>query len=225
MKLKYININGYGVLVDESAPIKEGDYMMFNETSDIVKCTKSDAITVWSKYSQYDKEGTLKVIFAEKELNLDVPVLPNWREWEVERLADKLKVDTTYRDYEHLVKRGIIIGLNHNKAKYTEEDLRKVFYTAIQLGINQHIASSNLSNLKFQNEESVLNELIQSLQKLPKYIVMESEVVMVNYEGRNFGDKESLNPNGERSFYYDKKLKLIANSEGKQEGVIKQIIW
>jgi len=151
--------------------------------------------------------------FAEKELNLDVPILPNWREWEVERLADKLKVDTTYRDYEHLVKRGIIIGLNHNKAKYTEEDLRKA------------IKMTKLSEsypLKYGKSD---DKIIQSLQKVPKYIVMESEVVMVNYEGRNFGDKESLNPNGERSFYYDKKLKLIANSEGKQEGVIKQIIW
>ena len=25
MKLKYVNINGYGILVDESAEIKEGD--------------------------------------------------------------------------------------------------------------------------------------------------------------------------------------------------------
>lgn len=75
MKLKYLNINGHGVLVDESTeilPCKPSNVCLAHKTKPCDKC---------NRYQGF------KIIFAEKELNLNVPILPDWKEWEVEQLA------------------------------------------------------------------------------------------------------------------------------------------
>lgn len=209
MKLKYIDINGYGVLVDESAEIKEGDYWIYicpingldygDNNQPIVR---NNLPSSW--YDKlHDKNNYYKIIFAEKELNLDVPILPNWRDFEIEQLAEILVDRETNaslkssirKQYERYVK----IGLNHNKAKYTEEDLEKA--------INMAKNSKNGFKINKIIEPYSNNEIIQSLQKVPKYIVMETV--------------EHIHPDLGK---VDETFKFT-NSEGKQEGIIKEIIY
>ena len=48
---------------------------------------------------------------------------------DVEKLAEELKVGTTWKDLEHLVKKGIIIGFNKAMElnRFTLEDMRKAY--------------------------------------------------------------------------------------------------
>ena len=127
--------------------------------------------------------------------------MPNWRELEVEQLALKTYPVKPVYDGNQLVhsnpndelQEGFIAGYNHNKAKYTEEDLRKAFF-----------------DCSIPHNEYDFELFIQSLQKYPKEIVMESEeygTVMKDFKDVNY------------------RPKLIINSENKPQGVIKEIIW
>ena len=189
MKLKYIDINRYGILVDESAEIKEGD-LCFNA---FMGCLTA-RVSALKPSLQNHEYPSYKIMFAEKELNLNVPQL-NWREWEVEQLAIKNANDNFESGNSQWVN-GFIAGYNHSKAKYTEENLKFIF----ECGRNFQLTGEN--NFK---------ESIQSLQKLPTHIVMESEE-----DGDcEFGGREFINYSP----------KLITNSESKQEGIIKEIIY
>jgi hypothetical protein len=163
MKLKFELVNGYGVLVDEEAEIKEGDWYfdavigLHQKLSDLVQTTV--------------KLDRWKIIFAEKELGLDVPVF-EWRDFMVEKLAKESLPDDT--DWQ---KRFVFVqGYKSNPAKYTESDLRKAFnagsdheYAKFYDG---HIGYSDGRTIREPNEE----QFIQSLQKYPKWVVMESEL-------------------------------------------------
>jgi len=84
---------------------------------------------------------------------------------DVEKLADELKVGISYKEYDHLIKRGIIVGFNKamelNKDKlFTLEDMMNCWNKA----------------LKFQEHKETLGEFIQSLQQpteIDVVIVME----------------------------------------------------
>ncbi|HMT01786.1 MAG TPA: hypothetical protein PKD00_00510 [Burkholderiales bacterium] len=187
MTLRYIDINGFGVLVDESAETKQGDLCYAILSKQIFE-------NINPNLNSPDK---CKIVFAEKELNLDsVPILPNWREFnnqEVFRLATEFAIKEKGNPKDLTL--GFITGYNHNKAKYTEEDLEIAF----------GLGAANNANGK-----PSFKEVKQSLQKIPKYIVMESEL---NLNGKNGLERASFIP------------KLIINSEGKQEGIIKEIIY
>lgn len=194
MKLKYININGYGVLVDESAEIKHDDFYLDLDTNIIYYLvTKPNG-------------NAAKIIFAEKELNLDVPVLPNWREWEVEQEAlyflELQPKQILTKDKEIGLLTGFIAGYNHNKAKYTEEDLKEALFAALNHDKEECCVT--------HTRDSIVRSVIQSLQKYPKYVVMENEQTWEDFKN---GDYQIERP------------KLITNSEGKQEGIIKELIW
>jgi hypothetical protein len=212
-QLKYIDVNGYGILVDESAEL-DGYY--FDEYINKIKHTSG---------AEYEKADFMnKIIFAEKELNLDVPILPNWREWEVEQMAFKsweaqIKYDTQV--YKRSYTKGYIESYNHNKAKYTEEDLEQMFM--IGLNCSQEI------NMKDMTKEDALNyqsnklyKAIQSLQKVPKFIVMKDERIE---EIERDHDEDVNGDNAFKHKSWQQRLKLITNSEGKQEGIIKEIIF
>lgn len=191
--LKYINITGYGVLVDENPNNKKIGDIVWNKISGYIY-----------KLSENPVDYEFKILFAEKELNLNVSILPNWKEWEVEKLSKKVlwnkypyhpPTDTEY--WLDMFKEGY----NHNKAKYTEEDLIQAFAEG----------HARFTECEESELEEKVNEYIQSIQKEPKYIVMESEL-------------KEINPNSDRIKYL-RHLKLIINSDGKQEGIIKEIIW
>lgn len=216
MKLKYIDINGYGILVDESAEINNGELLWDNEVKEVMKMFKAP--------NKVKEPYQHKIIFAEKELNLDnVPILPDWREWEVEQYLEKesekwcLINGYNPSDYVHSnrtaeytrVKNIFIAGYNHNKAKYTEEDLIK----AIEIASGERLI----------DKEIQIKSIIQSLQKFPKYIVMESKC------GRCYSDDYNECWSAKEccrcSESYPDIPKLIINSKGRQEGIIKEIIY
>ncbi len=182
MKLKFELVNGYGVLYDESYFIDEN--------------TEYPCVTL----------GFRKILFAEKELGLDVPVF-EWRDFEVEELALKKYrniPESEIMEYAQKLRREAFIqGYKSNPARYTEEDLKKAFDSGIR-----YQDTFDYYTGKSDGSEPGREEYIQSLQKYPKYVVMESEIV-------EFAAPDRI--------YYD--YKLLTNSEGKQQGIVKELIW
>jgi len=162
------------------------------------------------------------IVFAEKELNLDVPVLPNWREWEVEQEAlSFLKLQPQQiltKDKEIGLLTGFIAGYNSNKDKYTEEDIKRIIHWA---SLNEDVRLSEEEMFQSLQKHPKYEEMFQSLQKHPKYIEVESEKCgyPCSYpsKGNHYVDENSM--------YVPFKYKLITNSESKQEGIIKEIIY
>ena len=240
-QLKYIDVNGYGILLDESAEIKEGDYIIFKGQLLKVDCFNDGVLPEFiHKYGNtlstcYNvKLGNYtcfpesiknnKIVFAEKELNLDVPVLPDWRNWEVEQFAKSYvysKFDSDGIDW--LIAKPMIDTYIycHNKAKYTEEDLEQMFM--IGLNCSQEINMKGMTKedgLNYQSNK--LYKAIQSLKKIPKYIVMKDEKI------EEIERDHDEDVNGDKAFKHkcwQQRLKIITNSEGKPEGIIKEIIF
>lgn len=149
---------------------------------------KFELVNGYGVLVDHDKE---MVLFAEKELGLDVPVF-EWRDFDIEKLANE-KLEFSFN------KVAFIQGYKSNPAKYTESDLRKAIELAlidaeksVLWSVNYHICLSN--------------KIIQSLQKYPKYVVIENEDM-------EFGVEKEYRP------------KLFTNSEGKQQGILKELIW
>jgi hypothetical protein len=198
MKLKTEVVNGYLVLVDEEEEIIAGDLILWNGK------VKTAIDTEYIHPSH-------KIIFAEPELNLDgVPVF-EWRDFEVEKLAkdsDKSKCkhfrrEHTKEEVYDSFEEGFIQCYKSNPAKYTESDLRGAIKMAVK-----GMLDSGIKGWTTITE----NEIIQSLQKQPKYVVMESEEFEVPY----FDESGSSKISG---------FKFFTNSEGKQQGTVKELIW
>lgn len=205
MKLKTEVVNGYLVLVDEDAEIKDGDWFFLDMTDNNLpnelhqmgpnKKSKTGGInfyhnTAWTNCCS-------KIIFAEPELKLEgVPVF-EWRDFDEDEIAEsvlrKQNWDTTIT---LPFNQGFIQGYKSNPAKYTESDLEDLL-------IAYNKARDN-------DEHFFIDEYIQSLQKYPKWVVMESEYFKVN---GMIDEASSI------------RSKLFTNSEGKQEGTVKELIW
>lgn len=191
MKLKIVVIDNHIALVDESAEIKEDDLCEYKNKVFVIKKGDNELFQLANR-----------VLFAEPELNLDVPQL-NWREWEVEQYVNKEYPQYGFKDL--LIK--AIVGYNHNKAEYAKDDLIKAFRKGAYIGSY----TGNNSGKHIEEEEALF---IQSLQKYPKWIVMESELIYYPANMPKDGEhRPAFRP------------KLITNSDGKQEGIIKEIIW
>lgn len=231
---KYIDVNGRWVLVDEGTDFKIGDIYLYKSTFlDGTVKTKEDfdkhswnisVVTeedipyieraINGKNSQNNLRGVFKIICAEKELNLDVPILPNWREWEFEKTvkdysAEVYPINGNSREevdwienQKYLLETGFIAGYNHKKGDYTEEDLRKAY----EAGGNSREDDIN------GDGEIPFEEYLQSIRKVPKYIVVETDVFNVN------GNLTSITT-------VSKTIKTITNSDGKQECIIKGLIF
>lgn len=214
--LKFEPVNGYGVLIDKTPQeVLVGEWCWLENERNVSLTTNP-----YSAQSRSIAEHYIpKVIFAEKELNLEgVPVF-DWRNFEMRRRAlnlyMSLREDETPINYEQFASNYITI-IESNPAKYTEEDLRKAFNT------NHGTAES---------KEEHWQSFIQSLQKYPKYVVMESEeksIEEIQKELGIYGHDEGLS---EREFEEYKKSnsiykhKLFTNSQGKQQGTVKELIW
>jgi hypothetical protein len=207
-KLKFELVNGYGVLVDREVKIDKDDFYISWEDS-----YTTPKWVIYCKSTGLNGKNPMKIIFAEKELGLDVPIF-EWRDFEVENNPNIhdwvqeviLKEGKYWNDQDALepVYYGIIKGYKSNPAKYTEEDLRKAIemardYPADVVGYQK-------------------DEIIQSLQKYPKYVVMEMKVVNdfgepYSFDDMDFGVEREYRP------------KLFTNSDGKSQGTVKELIW
>ena len=189
MKLKTEVVNGYLVLVDEEEEIIAGDLILWNGK------VKTAIDTEYIHPSH-------KIIFAEKELNLEGVPIFEWREFAlsleiIPKATEFVKTKVKMSSQAPGVLIGFVEGYKSNPAKYTEEDLRKAMDYASQITNNR---------LKY------IDDYVKSLQKYPKYVVMESEEVEVPY----FDESGSSKISG---------FKLFTNSEGKQQGTVKELIW
>ena len=190
--LKFELVNGYGVLVDEEEEIIAGDLILWNGK------VKTAIDTEYIHPSH-------KIIFAEPELKLEgVPVF-EWRDFEVWQKSKEVK------HWGQFASTAFVKGYKSNPAKYTEEDLRK----AIQLTLIDAEKSVMWSDIYHHH---LSNKIIQSLQKYPKYVVMESEEKEVKVYDNSGG-----HPGGHWEIFNS--TKLFTNSEGKQQGTVKELIW
>jgi hypothetical protein len=192
MKLKFELVNGYGVLVDEEVEINEGDLILVNykiktckeNTSSWDRGTPKIYIKnpIGTEDTYYNIGLCKKIIFAEKELNLEDVLVFEWRDFEVWQKSKEVK------HWGQFASTSFVKGYKSNPAKFTEEDLRKAMDYASQITNNR---------LKY------IDDYVKSLQKYPKWVVMESD------------DWEE----------YGEIYTLLTNSEGKQQGTVKELIW
>ena len=199
MKLKFELIYGYGVLVDEKAEINKGDYVTYQR----------DGLCITKIINTFESHRTdcNKIIFAEKELGLDVPVF-EWRDFKIGKLAEKSselqKVSYTIPHAE-TYKHGFIDGYKSNTAKYTGTDMLIIRNKLVDfLPVGEVSSWDMIQAIKKYTEW--LDEYLDSIQKHPKYVVMENEDM-------EFGVEKEYSP------------KLFTNSEGKQQGILKELIW
>lgn len=217
MKLKTEFINGYAVLVDESADFSIPAYGVGVHNT-IQWVTNKDS-------------HRNKVIAAQKELNLDVPILPNYKEWESKIKAKELLLEKGIKDTLFLnnewVKGGLsdlMIEYSNSKAKYTEEDLYNfsLEYAEYRLKCKEsNVINPSLSKEYLANPFKVKNRI--SLQKLPKYIEIE-QMLQVRH-GVDWYDLPNQKEGREIDGIYRKIPKLTTNSEGKQQVIIKEVIY
>lgn len=204
MKLKFELVNGYGVLVDEEAEIKPNTWYENNKVLFL-----SDAVYDEGNNPNLNNKNNA-VIFAEKELNIEGVPTFEWRDFEVEKLAEEKMLEHYPLNDRRGFELGFIEGYKSNPAKYTEEDLRKAI----------HMANEGAVDDDFYPDFTE-DEIIQSLQKHPKYVVMETE----EYHQRQL--------NSGLGYGYSDKfkrvpitiLKLFTNSEGRKQGTVKELIW
>ncbi len=194
-KIKQINDSERVVISDEE--IKEGDWYIY--AGQISQRFRKNPL------AEYPKPAYLKIISAEKELNVDVPILPNFRDWEVEKEANKAYKEYCEKhniDYHLLDASCFYIGYNHNKNTYTKEDLRKAMIA---------IHKKCYGRMYDEKDEECI---IKSLDKIPQYIVLETN------------ERCKCGTTCEFSICkHESKPKLITNSEGKKEVIIKEILW
>jgi hypothetical protein len=211
MKFKFEFINGYGVLVDREAEIKKDEFYISWEDS-----YTTPKWVIYCKSTGLNGKNPMKIIFAEKELGLDVPTF-EWRNFEVEKLAESSygeKESDANTDVTFALAKGYINGFKEgyksNPAKFTEEDLRKITQAAFVVMSNPETVIADFDRW--------FEKRLQSLEKTPKYVVMEMEVV------NDFGEPYSFD---DIDFGVEKEYrpKLFTNSDGKQQGVIKELIW
>lgn len=230
MKLKFELVNGYGVLVDEDAEIKDGDWFFLDMTDNNLpnelhqmgsnKKSKTGGInfyhnTAWTNCCS-------KIIFAEPELKLEgVPVF-NWRDFELEKKSlEFLNIqpkENLNSEKEKGLLTGFFYGYKSNPAKYTEyEAIGFYLWARNKYGSVKPIEEGCIVNKT--DYKGLFQLYIQSLQKYPNYVVMETEIISLLSTGNHVIKKEHV------SRTFKKGFKLFINSEGKQEGIVKGLIW
>ena len=206
MKLKYADIDGFGVLINNNVEIKPNTWyesfkMLF----------LSD--TIYNESNNPNNPSVARynsaVIFAEKGLNLNIPILPNWKEWEVEQIAKEWASSYNYANGKQDVGiESFIAGYNCNNRLYTEDDLKRAILIA-ERGI---IDSSKIGVSIYTHDD-----IVKALQKVPKYIEIESEYIngwsKLLVEKQNDPKELHIQP------------KLVINSDGDKECVIKKIYY
>jgi hypothetical protein len=209
MRLKFELFNGYGALIDENLVLNKGN-LYIDRDGKIKTVGKTEGGLIYSiedmdedgfNHHYFDRNCEImgKIIFAEKELGIDVPVF-EWRDFEVEKFAEK---EFPHNTGMSIVARGAFKkGYKSNQPKYTEEDLQKAFHAGEERILKREY-EKGLSEL-----DSYTN-LKKSLQKYPQYVVMEETISL--YKGN--GTYGSIIP------------RLYTNSDGKQQGKIQEIIW
>lgn len=198
MKLKFELVNGYGVLVDEDAEIKDGDWFFLDMTDNNLpnelhqmgsnKKSKTGGInfyhnTAWTNCCS-------KIIFAEPELKLEGVPAFKWRDFEVEKLAEE---EIPYSSSTTLLvqRMRFIQGYKSNPAKYTEEDLRKALW---ELG--DVLFNNNQNGIKEGEPELYFDTIIQSLTKKELWIEVEEKHfrTVKNKEGQLIDNQFTVEP-------------------------------
>jgi len=228
MKLKFELVNGYSVLVDEN-PVLNKNNLYIDRDGKIKTVGKTEGGLIYSiedmdedgfNHHYFDRNCEImgKIIFAEPELNLEnIPVF-EWREFEVEKLAEKecekefkIKNPSDKTKWKKaLWKDGFIHNHKSNPAKYTEEDLRKITQAAFVVMSNPETVIADFDRW--------FEKRLQSLQKYPKWVVMESEYDCC----KRYVNCKGCDATPEMINY---RPKLFTNLEGKQQGIIKELIW
>jgi hypothetical protein len=207
MKLKFELVNGCGVLVENRLIVDGKKYI------DSI----NKAIHTWDMGSGiHEGKSTWcdVIIFAEKELGLDVPVF-EWRDFEPNEkslLSMFYNVcKATYPEFDEWIEAKEYKKWleKSNPAKYTEDEVVEFVMSVI--------SQYEFGNKNIHNRE-LITESLKSIQKYPKYVVMESEYDCC----KRYVNCKGCDATSEMINY---RLKLLTNSDGKQQGIVKEILW
>jgi hypothetical protein len=195
MKLIKINTDHY-IVVDNSLDFSETDYYWDDKQKEI-RTGSNNHVTGGYKIKITHSTLPIEIIYTSGVTMTNPPMgfiniieLPLSEvkellgEVDVEKMAEEALISHPdfkaegCSDYQNGRFNGIIEGYNqcledNKEKKYTEEDVGKIFYVGVQLGINQELYAQLGKPL--QNEEEVLDRIIKSLQ--PK---TEWEVEFIN---------------------------------------------
>ncbi len=209
MKLKLIEVNGYYVAVDENAPLKQGDlcidgYLNISPFADLSSIGLG-----------YDIRTIHKVILADPELNLGLPTIPDWKEFELEQLAiqaaDKLSWDFDYSDgcgYNDYVN-GFIAGQESKEGLYTlEEAVGFYLWAKANFGYVKQVEEGCIINKTDYN--GLFKIYAKTLQKVPTHIEIETIKVWSSFKADRY---KIIQP------------KLITLLNGQQTAVLKEVIY
>ena len=207
MKKEIVYTTQYALILSDGV-IKEGDYFLTDDGR-----IEIDALD-W-KAREWHKKIIGHLPISDAPILEGVPLLPPLPQGDdVEKIADKLKIGSTYRDYEHLVKRGIILGYNKakEKYKYTEEDLEKVWLLAVENTL-----------LKALNKDVEKNyyQLLESLQQPSRPTHFECGMLCGRcsaFDDECWSAKECT-----RGYDYPDIMRTTTNSQGQIELVGKYI--
>ena len=215
MKLKFELVNGYGVLVDEEAEIKPNTWYENNKVLFL-----SDAVYDEGNNPNLNNKNNA-VIFAEKELNLEGVPTFEWRDFEVEKLASfHYGENRKTVEFEDGFRKGFKIGYKSNPAKYTDTDMLIIRNKLVDfLPVSEVSSWDMIQAIKKYTEW--LDEYLDSLQKHPKYVVMETE----EYHQRQLNSGLGYGYSDKFKRVTITILKLFTNSEGRKQGTVKELIW
>ena len=167
-ELILIRVNKGVVLVDKNIKLKECD------SGNFISLDFDEPLIVKS-VSLIDDDlihCNFKITHASKELNLDVPELPDWKVFEIEMLGRKYATINKFGVYDNTIKMAFEKGYNHNKdKKWTDEDIRNAFRAGERYGEDTACNAEIDLNL---NEDLFL----KSLEKLPSKIIMENNQII-----------------------------------------------
>lgn len=174
MKLKIEYINQLPILVDEEEVINISDYYYNPSNSN---CGNKEPLNKIIDKCEYEHEQiacndtklpkVFKIICADKNLYLELPILPNLEDWEIEQMA---KEKTKYGiGHDTFNKHWFIEGYKSNNKKWTDEDI----FNYPEWLINNEYYTYKL--LDDTSRRTLFERYLQSLKKLPKYVVIECE--------------------------------------------------
>ena len=166
-KFKLVETEKYTLAVFDKE-VKEGDYIFdnyakINLVQQVRKCDFDSSHYRngnWKKIIAYQPKGNAK--------ELDLPLLP-YAEDDVEKLAESYYTQITLAE-----RTAFKFGYKAATKVYSEEDLKKMFAYAHQVGMNTLLQTQSPHLLEKQDEHKLRDGFIQSL-KQPKWFVAEIE--------------------------------------------------
>ncbi len=169
-ELKFLKSTGFNILINEDLDIQADGYWIYNHPTVHNIITKNVLPQDWFD-KLHDKALYKNVLFADPSLNLDLPPIPDWEEWEIEQKAESFSVGFPITSksecgeaYRLGLNDGYIEGYKAKTAEFTREDMIDALFFAL----NKEKETCCVTHTK----DAIVREAIQSLEKTPTKLIL-----------------------------------------------------